>query len=285
MSREVLNDSNERPTFYRIVDWNELYERAQSRKPVILYWVPMAIRTLEDAYTELRLGHPNGTAHWGVFHDLLYLAAGCKPRGDLIRANGKPHTVETINRMGAPIPTIIEALSRLLEIGWIIEVPLPIQKAAADSQPAVNPHHPNGAETGFAAWWSEWIRVTNRNVNQAEAKKQWEKHVPKADPAAVAACFSNYSRSGQLSRHIPTNPDNWIKKCAASEWKMEWASVADETTASKKGKKEEYICPTCGPSRFTKSSPRVCVQCNESPEAAAHRVLKEGENAKQRKPH
>lgn len=229
--RENVSDSVN-SNIYRIRDWAELYEVAQSRRPSTLYWVPMRNRMGEDGYIELVAGHPNGTAHSAVWDALVFIASTCKPRGTLLRANGQAHTPETINRVSRiPESIVIEALPRLLDIGWLEALPHVKQQASqSESSPPANPPtHTNGKELkpdtvlSFESWWVEWTRGTNYNEDRAGAKTAWTKvFKPDTIPAAMA-CTTNYILSDKVARGIVMNPSKWIAKQAADNWQARWA--------------------------------------------------------------
>jgi len=105
---------------YSIPDWDATFETAASRKLKRLTWIAMNVLFDTDQYAELT-SHPHGAAHLGCWTALIMAAAkGAKRDGTLLRANGMPHTAESlalITRL--PVESIREALPRLVEIGLL----------------------------------------------------------------------------------------------------------------------------------------------------------------------
>lgn len=222
-----LNDSSDQQTFYRIVDWEEFYERSQSRKLPILYWVPMTNRMGEDGYMEL-MNHQNGTAYFGVWTALVFLASACKPRGDLLRSNRMPHTLETIHGLSRiPIDMLREAIPKLLDIGWIVSVPMKQQQRTSATPEAKQTNgkivEPPPLDDPWRLWWKEWVRATIHSANEPEAEAAWKRWVKSADLVAVLACSQSYFSSDKVARGIVMHPDNWIARQAANGWKSRWA--------------------------------------------------------------
>jgi hypothetical protein len=109
-------------TFYRIRDWDKLYENSQSRPIKDLPWVKTQIVVGTDEYLELQ-SDPEGMAHFGCWNALVQLAARCHPRGSLLRYDAKPHTIETLARnCGVTVATLERAIFRLCSIGWVEQV-------------------------------------------------------------------------------------------------------------------------------------------------------------------
>lgn len=106
---------------YRVRDWNENFENADTRKLKRMRYLLLPTDLDKDAYVEL-IDHQSGPAHFGVWVALLELAAQGKPRGDLARSNGEPHTIYTMARLTRiPERTIETALERLCSksVGWL----------------------------------------------------------------------------------------------------------------------------------------------------------------------
>jgi hypothetical protein len=82
-------------------------------------WFPMPNDLSADGYVEL-LAHPDGTAHLGVWTGVLMVASRAKPRGALVREDGRPHDSESLSRvMRQPEPVVAVAIDRLLQIGLL----------------------------------------------------------------------------------------------------------------------------------------------------------------------
>lgn len=108
---------------YRIKDWIKNYENNRTRDLKKMEFVLVPNRMDGDGYTAL-VDHPNGAAHLGAWLALIQVASKCEPRGTLVRANGNPHTAETLSRITRiPAKIFEEVLPRLAggEIGWMEE--------------------------------------------------------------------------------------------------------------------------------------------------------------------
>lgn len=103
----------------RIRNWNKHYETNKTRILKTLNWLALPVALDNDGYAEL-MEHENGAAHFGVFVALLEVAARGVPRGTLLRARNVPHDALSLARVcRIPAPTVQEAVTRLLNIGWI----------------------------------------------------------------------------------------------------------------------------------------------------------------------
>lgn len=107
---------------WRIRNWVENFETHETKKLSEMKWLPLPVKLGGDGYTEI-LDHPDGAAHFGAWTAIMKLAAGCRPRGTLIRDTGEPHTVSTISRVTwIPAPTLEAAIPRLLKCRWLEEI-------------------------------------------------------------------------------------------------------------------------------------------------------------------
>ena len=108
--------------YLRVSDWDKVFESALSRKIDQLPWIRMPNRHDGDSYIEL-VSHPNGTAHYGCWALIVQVASRCNPRGFLVRKGGLPHDAASIARVTRGDEAMMaEAIGRLLEIGWLVEV-------------------------------------------------------------------------------------------------------------------------------------------------------------------
>lgn len=106
-------------TTYRVKDWDERYENNRTRELKSTSWLPLPNKHDGDGYTEL-LDHKNGPEHFAAWIVILQVASKCDPRGTLLRDSGKPHDSHSLARMTRlPAKIIVEALPRLVQIGWI----------------------------------------------------------------------------------------------------------------------------------------------------------------------
>jgi hypothetical protein len=135
---------------YRIVGWTDNFETAENRKLRHLTWVKLPTKQEGDGFTALMGDHPNGCAHFGAWTALVQLAAKCSTRGFLVRDLGGrvvPHDHASIRRITrVPTEVLLEAIPRLIEIGWLEEVEAQDFRTPAGlpSCPAGLPAEPDG---------------------------------------------------------------------------------------------------------------------------------------------
>jgi len=107
---------------YVIRDWDEHFENARTlRIKGGLPRIMLPTRLSKDGYIDL-LTHPNGPGHFGSWAALLQVAANCRPRGELRRDSGEPHTIASLSRMTRiPEKTLTSAIERLCDdpIRWM----------------------------------------------------------------------------------------------------------------------------------------------------------------------
>lgn len=123
---EVTNEGGQL-NVWAINDWNRIYENNRTRALKRLDWVPIPNKMDGDGYTHL-MNHDHGEAHFGVWIALVEIASKSENRGLLqrrISTDGQPiwHDSASIARVSRMrVPVIEEAIPRLVEIGWLIEV-------------------------------------------------------------------------------------------------------------------------------------------------------------------
>jgi len=111
---------------YRIAKWNEVFERAESRKLKVLTWVAMPTGFTSNGY-QLMLDEfgPEAPAIYGAWCALVSVAASCSDRGVLANGQGIPLKLSHIARMtGFPV-SVFEKLTNWAsrkEVGWLIDV-------------------------------------------------------------------------------------------------------------------------------------------------------------------
>jgi hypothetical protein len=116
--------------FYRIRDWDKLFENNRSREIKHLEWVafpnPMLLAGGE-AFAEL-MNHEDGAAHFGVWCACVFLASRSQVRGTLVRSS-TAGTCEPMSQASIaltcriPAAKVRDACGRLVELGWLDEVP------------------------------------------------------------------------------------------------------------------------------------------------------------------
>jgi hypothetical protein len=103
----------------RVRDWDRLYENNRSRDLGRTDWFPAPNNLSADSYVDL-VSHVDGAAHFGVWNALLMVASRAKPRGALVRDDGRTHDAESLARVTRLPQQLIKAgIERLLEIGLL----------------------------------------------------------------------------------------------------------------------------------------------------------------------
>lgn len=109
-------------TCYAIHAWNAVFEANGAPKALV---IPLKQGV---GYTELASGD-NGAANYGVWIGLLRVALDCVPRGTLVystRSGLVAHSDASLAKLTRfDRKDVATAISRLLEIGWLDEVPIP----------------------------------------------------------------------------------------------------------------------------------------------------------------
>jgi hypothetical protein len=107
------------PQLLRVRDWDRLYENNRSREIDRTSWFPAPNDLAAGSYVEV-VTHAEGAAHFGAWNALLMVASRAKPRGTLVRDDGRPHTAESLALVTRLPKQLIEtAIERLLEIGHL----------------------------------------------------------------------------------------------------------------------------------------------------------------------
>ena len=83
-------------TLYKICDWDNHFENAQSRRFAATKWVAMPNKT-GFGYNKI-LRHKNGEAMFGAWCAIIQLASRCSPRGSL-QSNGIEYEVSDISEL------------------------------------------------------------------------------------------------------------------------------------------------------------------------------------------
>jgi hypothetical protein len=107
------------PRLLRVRNWSELFENNRSRELTRTNWFPVPNDLSAGGYLEL-VSHADGAAHLGVWLGLLMVASRAKPRGLLVREDGRLHTPDSlalVTRLSEPV--ISNAIDRLLQIGLL----------------------------------------------------------------------------------------------------------------------------------------------------------------------
>ena len=112
----------------RVSGWSTTFENAGTRKLKTLAWVPVPVGTDSAGYQDIleTFGPVKGAAIYGAWVQLLGVAATCRYRGYLCRANGEPLTISSIafkTRLDEGI--ITDLLVWALPFGWLESYWLP----------------------------------------------------------------------------------------------------------------------------------------------------------------
>jgi len=116
--------TNRDSTVYRIAKWDEVFERAESRKLKTLTWVSVPTSFTSNGY-QCMLDEFQDTAPaiYGAWCALVAIAASCTVRGTLCNSRGVPLPTTHLARIsGFPKPIfdqMIEWASRP-DIGWLV---------------------------------------------------------------------------------------------------------------------------------------------------------------------
>lgn len=170
-----MSDGKEQPrVFYRIKDWNVLFENNRTRELKYLEWVafpnPMLIGG-GDAYAEL-MEHPDGPTHFAVFCACVFLASRSHLRGTLLRSGVAPSCdpmsqARVAHTCRIPADKCGIALDRLVELGWIECLPLSklstYNGAGKSRQDAGKSHENAGKSHEDASARARVARVPERN--------------------------------------------------------------------------------------------------------------------------
>jgi len=98
-------------TVYRIAKWQEVFERAESRKLKLLTWISMPVSFTSHGYqTLLDEFEEEAAAIYGAWCALCAVAASCPIRGVLSNSKGRPLKVSHIARRTGFQSTVFEKL-------------------------------------------------------------------------------------------------------------------------------------------------------------------------------
>jgi len=175
-------------TYYRIKNWETLFENNRSRLIKRLDWVVLPISIGTDAYAEL-LDHPDGAAHLGFWCACVMVAGKAHPRGALLRDSGAPHTPTSLARLcNIPAPTCQIGAARLTSLSWLEELPFTKQGLL---EGAVIAHKPAGnAQVG-----AKKTQVGDASRARAEGNRREGNNTPLSPPSFEGGNHHRMSRS------------------------------------------------------------------------------------------
>jgi len=106
---------------YKVANWDENYEKAQTRKCVNMRWVAFSNSHDGNGYGRVA-AHPRATDLFAAFVLIVEVASKCPARGVLIDKHGNPLTAEDLAYKTRFKVEIFElAFAELVkpEIGWL----------------------------------------------------------------------------------------------------------------------------------------------------------------------
>lgn len=164
----------------RIRDWNDHFENNRTRGLREMKWVPIPNKMDGDGYMDL-VNHENGAEHFAAWVAMVEVASRCKPRGILLRGDGKPHNSNTLaRRTKLPERIFAGAIPRLLEIGWITQATVTGDVAGPCADPA-----PTCGET--AGPRREGAPIPHRpDIEGRKEGRKEQREPPAIDPDSLA---------------------------------------------------------------------------------------------------
>lgn len=121
---------------YRIKDWDRHFESSETRKvKEFPKFVPMPNRFDSAGYAAF-MSHAEAERLYGAWVVVVSVASRCRPRGTLIRGDGKPHTAQTlaaISRFKAKTFETLFSHATSEEVDWIEATPLGSAGTPADA--------------------------------------------------------------------------------------------------------------------------------------------------------
>lgn len=124
---------------FRIKGWNRHYENNRSRELRRPEWFPCSNSFEGRGYMEL-CDNPAGTSHYGAWCMLLAVASRMPTRGLLVTDSGHALSIKDIARMTRGCEAVfMEAIPRLLAIGWVEEVEHVTTEQDGDSDDSAGP--------------------------------------------------------------------------------------------------------------------------------------------------
>jgi hypothetical protein len=201
---------------YRIRDWNKHFENNRTRDLKRMEWIPVPNKMDGSGYREL-VDHENGAAHLGAWYALLEISSRQKTRGTIPQESAADRgdipqdlaaTCRCVSRIsGLRSQVFIEAIPRLLQIGWLEEL-------QNDEKEVVTkiPHNPAGKCDTVPTRAREWNGMEwNGKEETLGASAPAETLFPADPPSPVRSA-------------VPAAPtfDDW--------WKVWWNHTAKAKT-------------------------------------------------------
>lgn len=112
---------------YLVKDWDAHFENNRTREMAVMRWVPVPNKHDGEGFATI-MDHPDGLKLFGAWNLILQVASKCKPRGELVKEDGTPHTPRSIAlktrcRNPEDIAAALEFFASP-DVGWLVAVPL-----------------------------------------------------------------------------------------------------------------------------------------------------------------
>ena len=246
----------------KIVNWNEHFENASSRKLKRLEWIAMPVKMSGAGYTEL-VTHEHGAEHFAAWIAIVEIAATQEPRGSLPKAVGRnSHDVggicQSLGRISQlPIRIFLEAVPRLIDdLQWIesdvqslADSASALGKSAnvlAESAEHIEGNRREGnrregndttgaltvRQVGDA--FSEWIKPWPRCASPDMAARAWLSTVTGETLSLAFEARDRYLASDEVHRNVILEPSKWLFAQKDAGWNGKWPVAL--TQADRKGK-------------------------------------------------
>ncbi len=104
---------------FRIIDWDKHYENSRSRKVEHLAWVSIPNKHDGEGYSII-MADERATVIFTAWILLVQVASKCQTRGELVRGDGTPMTLQAIaTKTRAKVEWFEYAIPILIQVGWI----------------------------------------------------------------------------------------------------------------------------------------------------------------------
>jgi hypothetical protein len=188
----------------RVRDWDSRHENSRSRELERTLWLPVPNDLGEDSYVEL-VSHEDGAAYLGAWHALLMVASRGRPRGTLMREDGREHTAESLAVLTRlPKPVVEAAIERLLKIGLLeTGAHKPRKKSQLGSHPSAGKSQAGAAESHPGAVEGKGIEHHHQ-----EGKGTEKKRTRKESKGTERARDESPTEQSDASEGSPENPSH-----------------------------------------------------------------------------
>ena len=218
---------------YRIKNWNETFENADTRKRVRLGWFLCPSGVESQGYVELMSHGQAGIEAFAVFIAICQWSATCLPvvRGSCARSDGRPMSSRQISaQIRMPLEVVERSLNLLCrpEIGWIINENAP----SADHLPVICQSSagclPQGEGEGegegegslsvcngrseysedFEKFWDVYPKL--RRTKKKEAFRKWKVALRAVEASTLIRRAAEYAASEVGRSEFAVMPTVWL---------------------------------------------------------------------------